>query len=232
MTVLIDPRVSEACERTLVSLGVSVKRLPLSSDLDRPVSGHPDLLTAKLPRGELLLTRRYYEANRAFFDGLGHPLCPTAEALEPQYPRDVLFDALAVGDTLYGKEGTVSRVLRREYRHFVPVKQGYARCSVAMLSDRAAVTADRGLADALRRSGVAVLDIRPGHIALPGYDYGFIGGASGTVDGHALFCGDLSLHPNGESIAEFCKSHGKTAVSLSHKPLYDYGTVMLLDTPT
>ena len=46
MTVLIDPRVSEACERTLVSLGVSVKRLPLSSDLDRPVSGHPDLLLA------------------------------------------------------------------------------------------------------------------------------------------------------------------------------------------
>lgn len=229
MTVLIDPRVSEACERTLVSLGVSVKRLPLSSDLDRPVSGHPDLLTAKLPRGELLLTRRYYEANRAFFDGLGHPLCPTAEALEPQYPRDVLFDALAVGDTLYGKEGTVSRVLRREYRHFVPVKQGYARCSVAMLSDRAAVTADRGLADALRRSGVAVLDIRPGHIALPGYDYGFIGGAGGRLpDGTYVFFGDLTSHPDGEAIRRFAEEQKISAVSLSDEPICDHGGILCL----
>ena len=229
MTVLIDPRVSEACVRTLVSLGVSVKRLPLSSDLDRPVSGHPDLLTAKLPRGELLLTRRYYEANRAFFDGLGHPLCPTEEALEPQYPRDVLFDALAVGDTLYGKEGTVSRVLRREYRHFVPVKQGYARCSVAMLSDRAAVTADRGLADALRRSGVAVLDIRPGHIALPGYDYVFIGGAGGRLpDGTYVFFGDLTSHPDGEAICRFAEEQKISAVSLSDEPICDHGGILCL----
>ena len=229
MTVLIDPRVSEACERTLISLGFSVRRLPLSSDLDRPVSGHPDLLTAKLPRGELLLTCRYYEANRAFFDGLGHPLCPTEEALEPQYPRDVLFDALAVGDTLYGKEGTVSQVLRREYRHFVPVKQGYARCSVAMLSDRAAVTADRGLADALRRSGVAVLDIRPGHIALPGYDYGFIGGAGGRLpDGTYVFFGDLTSHPDGEAIRRFAEEQKISAVSLSDEPICDHGGILCL----
>ena len=229
MTVLIDPRVSEACERTLMSLGVSVKRLPLSSDLDEPVSGHPDLLVAKLPQGELLLTQRYYEANRAFFDGLGHPLRLTEEAFAPQYPRDVLFDALAVKDTLYGREGAVSQVLRKEYRRFVSVKQGYARCSVAMLSDHAAVTADRGLTEALRRDGVRVLAIRPGHIALPGYDCGFIGGAGGRLDERTyVFFGDLASHPDGEAIRRFAEEQKISAVSLSDEPICDRGGILCL----
>jgi len=229
MTVLIDPRVSEACERTLISLGVSVKRLPLSSDLAEPVSGHPDLLAAKLPQGELLLTQRYYEANRAFFDGLGHPLRLTEEALAPQYPRDVLFDALAVKDTLYGRGGTVSQVLWKEYRRFVPVRQGYARCSVAMLSDRAAVTADRGLAAVLRRDGVKVLAIRPGHIALHGYDYGFVGGAGGRLNEDTyVFFGDLASHPDGDAIRRFAEEEKISAVSLSDEPICDHGGILCL----
>jgi hypothetical protein len=229
MTVLIDPRVSEACERTLVSLDVTVKRLPLSSDLEGPVAGHPDLLATKLPQGELLLTRRYYEANRAFFDSLGHSIRLTDEALGPQYPRDVLFDALVVGDTLYGKDGTVSQVLRQEYRRFVPVNQGYARCSVALLSDRAAMTADRGLAEALRRDGVAVLDIRPGHIALPGYNHGFIGGAGGRLNEDSyVFFGNLASHPDGDAILRFAERQKISAVSLSDEPMCDHGGIVCL----
>jgi len=226
MTVLIDPRVSEACERTLISLGVSVKRLPLSSDLAEPVSGHPDLLAAKLPQGELLLTQRYYEANRAFFDGLGHPLRLTEEALAPQYPRDVLFDALAVKDTLYGRGGTVSQVLWKEYRRFVPVRQGYARCSTLLIGN-AAVTADTTIAKALTADGMDVMKITPGHIRLEGYDYGFIGGASAVVGNEVLFFGNIERHPDHAAIVAFITSHGYTPVSLSGDELYDYGGAVI-----
>ena len=101
-----------------------------------------------------------------------------------------------------------------------------------MVSDNALITADKSIYSISQNNGLDALLISEGHVDLNGYGYGFIGGASGAVDSYVLFCGDLSNHPDGERIAEFCQKHGKAPVSLSDEPLYDYGTVMLLDTPT
>ena len=229
MTVLVDPRMSVACEGALTALGVTVGRIPLSTELARPVAGHPDLLMSVLPAGELLITKRYHEANHAFFDALAYPLCVTEETLSPTYPGDVLLDALAVGDTLYGRAGAVSKVLCHRYRNFVPIKQGYARCSVAMLTDRAAITSDLGLAAALRRQGVAVLIVSPGHIDLPGYDTGLIGGAGGRLDEETyVFFGNLASHPDGDAIRRFAEEQKINAVSLSDEPISDYGGMICL----
>ncbi len=229
MTALVDPRLPAVCEKALARLGLAVRRLPSYDGLPRPLSGHPDLLTAKLPDGSLLLSRDYYEKNEAFFCGLGVPLILTEERLSPVYPGDVLFDALAAGDTLYGREGAVSKTLLAAYPRFTPVKQGYARCSVAMLTDGAAVTADLGLAEALRRDGIEVLTVRAGHIALPGYDYGFIGGAGGRLsEGVYAFFGDLLSHPDGEAILRFAEKQKISAVSLSDGPMGDHGGILLL----
>ncbi len=228
MTVLIDSRVSEACEESLTSLGCLVRRLPGTDHIASPVSGHPDLLAAKLPSGELLITKHYYEENRVFFGTLGLPLVLTEEVLSPCYPGDVLFDALAVGNTLYGKDGAVSKRLLSGYSRFVSVKQGYTRCSVALLSEHAAVTADSRLAATLRRDGLCVLTIRPGYIDLPGYPYGFIGGAGGRLrPGYYVFFGNLLSHPDGETILAFAEEQKISAVSLSDEPIRDYGGILV-----
>lgn len=103
-----------------------------------------------------------------------------------EYPGDILFDALAVNGRVYGKKGFVSRYILRENEVLVPVRQGYARCSVAMLSERCAVTSDRGLASVLSEDGISVLLIRSGYIRLDGYNTGFIGGAGGRLRGRSL----------------------------------------------
>ena len=229
MTVLLDSRVSEPCEASLTALGARVIRMPLDRCLPEPVSGHPDMLAAPLPDGSLLLSREYYEENRLFWEKTGIEVTVTDESLGARYPKDVLFNALAVGDILYGKDGAVSRFLLASYSRFVPVKQGYARCSVAMLSGHAAVTADKSLAEALRRNGIEVLTVSPGHIALSGYEYGFIGGAGGRLrDGVYVFFGNLLSHPEGESILQFCERQKISAVSLSDEPLSDHGGILVM----
>jgi hypothetical protein len=229
VTVLVDDRISRGCEEALVALGAKVKRIPTWDRLPEPVSGHPDLLTAKLPDGSLLLTRSYYEKSRLFWDDLGHPLTLTEEELGSSYPADVLFDALGAGNTLYGKEGAVSKTLLACYPRFVSVRQGYARCSVALLTEKAAITADRGLSEVLKRDGIDVLTVRAGHIGLPGYGYGFLGGAGGRLrEGVYVFFGDLLSHPDGEAILAFCKRQKISAVSLADEPLRDYGGLLVL----
>ena len=228
-TVLVSERLSEACAAALADLGFSVRRMPSDPRLPEPVNDHPDLLAARLPTGELLLTEPYARMTDRFWTSLDAPICLTTEPLGNRYPQDVLLDALAIGERLYGNADAVSTVLRSCYRAFTAVKQGYARCSVALLSDTCAVTADHGLAEVLRRDGVDVLEIRTGHIQLPGYAYGFIGGAGGAVgEGQYVFFGNLLSHPDGETIAAFAESKKINAVSLSDEPLSDRGGLLVL----
>lgn len=228
-TVLTDECVSDKCKESLLALGYVVVRLPSFRGLSSPIASHPDILLAKLKDGSLVLCKEYYESEKSFFDELPVKIKITEEKLSSGYPNDILFDALAVNNRVYGKEGCVSRFILEDNDEFVAVKQGYARCSVAMLSDSCAVTSDRGLAEALMKDGIKVLLISPGNIRLKGYDTGFIGGAGGRLlNGVYSFFGDIMSHPDGEKIIEFASQNKINAVSLSDEPLCDNGGLILL----
>ncbi len=229
MFILTDSRVSGKQTKALMCLGYAVIRLPSFRGLYSPVSSHPDMLTAKLKDGSLLITEEYYNSEKSFFDSLGARLTLTDERLSPEYPNDVLFDALSVNGTVFGKKGCVSKHILYDCNLFVPVNQGYARCSVAMLSDACAVTADVGLCTALSEHGINTLLIRSGHIVLEGYDTGFIGGAGGRLpDGQYVFFGDILSHPDGKMILDFAHENKISAVSLSDEPLSDHGGIVAI----
>jgi hypothetical protein len=228
-TVLVDPYLSDECKCSLASLGFDVREIPVWQGLSGSVSSHPDMLMALLPDGALLTGEEYYRENRGFFDSIG--VCIVTDAVCPRspYPLDVRFDALALGDTVYGKDGSVSEILTGKYKKFTSVKQGYARCSVAVIRENAVITADRGLEAALLNDGFRVLRIEAGHIALRGFDCGFIGGAGGALgDGRYCFFGDIATHPDGDAMAEFLEENEVTAVMLSGGPLSDHGGLLVI----
>ena len=127
---------------------------------------HPDSLLFPLPDGSLLVFADYYRENRELFESTGLCFVTTDEPVGAEYPRDVPLNALPLGGVLYGRLDSVSDVIKSAYGRHVNVKQGYARCSVLALGERAAVTADRGLAYALLSEGVDVLLLPPGGILL------------------------------------------------------------------
>ena len=88
---------------------------------------------------------------------------------------------------------------------------------------------DHPLYDRLFVEGFAVLLIRPGHIALPGYDTGFIGGCCGKLAPDELaFAGALSSRPDGERMREFLHSRCVAPVELREGPLVDVGGILPL----
>lgn len=228
MYVIADSRVSDHCSARISGLGHVVIRLPCFWALDAPICAHPDLLVFPLD-GKILTFRSYYLENRALFDSL--PVRTVLTECDPVggYPHDVALDALAMGDTLYGKRGAVDEGLRACFGRFVPVRQGYTRCSVLKVTERAAITADRGIADALERDGIAVLRIRPGYISLPGYNCGFIGGAAGDLgNGRIGFFGDFWRHPDAEAIEAFLRRFDREPILLEDGELTDRGGLCLL----
>ncbi|MBQ7779045.1 MAG: hypothetical protein IJ404_00985 [Clostridia bacterium] len=228
MKILVDAKMSNKVRNSLSSYG-EVISLPKWDGFPDPVSSHPDMLFYPFPDGKILVGREYYNENRGFFDSLNAHFVIDEKTPGGEYPFDVRFDCLGVNGVLYGKDGFVSKRIIERYASFVSVNQGYTRCSVAMLSEKCAVTADRGIAAALRNNGIDVLTIRPGYIELKGYDSGFIGGAGALIcEGVYGFFGDLFSHPDGDMIAEFAARHKIKAVSLSDEPLSDNGGLLIL----
>ena len=75
-----------------------------------------------------------------------------------------------------------------------------------------------------------MLLIPSGDIKLEGYDYGFIGGASGKIsDNTVVFFGNAEMHPCYSSIRELCLKN-KIAIKILCKnmPLTDVGGIVKL----
>lgn len=215
---------------SLALRGMRTVALPAFSALSCPVSSHADMLL--LDAGDCLFTYEGYTF--AEKDALFGKFSKTVRLPDPtssEYPHDVSLNIAVVGNNVFANTKSASLVALEHLtslgKTIIHVNQGYAHCSVCVVNDNALITADRGIADAAQKNGLDVLLIESGHVTLPPYSYGFIGGASGSDEENVYFCGSLSYHPNGEEIKKFCISHGKTPVELSDSPLCDVGGILI-----
>ncbi len=151
-----------------------------------------------------------------------------------KYPFCTSLNALYLNNKLFCKENTLDTKVREYCKYnnieIVNVNQGYTACSTAVISDKAAITADISIYKALKNNSIDVLLISPGNITLEGYDYGFIGGVCTMIDAKKLcFFGDISLHPDYEIIKKFCIIRNINILSiLKGRPLIDIGGAVKL----
>ncbi len=232
MIAIIDARQPRAVRDALMERGFDIIELPAFSRLPVPVSGHPDMLIFAAC-GTLFTHSEYYPVARSQIDkivaelNLNLVLCD--DGITPEYPCDVRFNLALVGGHVIGRRDSAAHHIvefcSRQNIDFIDVRQGYSKCSVCVVSDAAVITADRGIARAARNAGIDVLEVSHCSVSLPGYDTGFLGGASGADTGNVYFSGNLAAHPDARVIESFCHRHGKNAVSLSSEPLFDGGTM-------
>ncbi len=229
--VLTDCRLPVECRLRLKELGLEPICLPPFGKIAAPVEAHPDMLVYRQGNA-LLVPAEYLDANRRLFSALGCDVYGTDAPFCAKYPGDVRLNALSVGHTVYGLARGICREIRQGAHRFVAVRQGYTRCSAAVVAERAVITADTGLAEALEKDGVDVLLIRPGHILLPGYDTGFIGGCGGLIrPGLYGFFGRIDLHPEYGRMARFAEAHGTGLISLQDGALTDWGGLVFVPGP-
>ena len=237
MLALLDHRTPLEAEKSLLAKGYEVLRMPSHPRLPAPVSAHADLLLFFAP-DEILCTKDYFEIAKDLLFEISQaaqkPLRLIEEALGDGYPKDVPLNAALVGETLFCNPKTVAKRIRISLvnEKTVAVKQGYTKCSILPVGDRALITEDAAIAALARQNGFDVLQIEKGNVSLPGYDTGFLGGAASfspyQKSNEILFCGSLEQHPNGDAVKVFCKKHQKEVVPLGEFPLLDVGTLFLI----
>ena len=200
-------------------------RLPI------PIASHADMLV--YANGKQAVVDCAYcavdETLQALCAAHGQNLILTDTHRGNTYPHDIALNALPVGDLLFCNVRYTSPAVLALAGEVVDVRQGYAACSTLALTDRCIVTADPSIARAAEKRNIDVLPITPGHIALPGYDTGFIGGATAKVGNTVWFFGDPSTHPNFAAMESACLSCGLEMRSLLNAPLTDHGGIRLLN---
>ena len=151
--------------------------------------------------------------------------------LGTNYPQNIIYNAVLLDRYLihnlrytaaeildYGKENGLKPI---------NVKQGYTKCSCAVVDGQSLITSDPGIYKVLSEyHNINVLKIREGFISLPGHDHGFIGGTSGRVGDRMVFNGDLESHPDFKCMYEFIRSRGVEPVYFKNVPLTDIGSII------
>ncbi|MBQ3404894.1 MAG: hypothetical protein IJG63_05715 [Oscillospiraceae bacterium] len=182
--------------------------------VERAIAAHPDIAMCKLGvRPDSPVYRAEAGQVRA-----GYPACVPFNA--------VCLDSFFIHCLKYTDPGLL-KAAKDMGLEPVNVNQGYTKCSCVVVDGSSVISADRGIKAALDRlPGISCLLIRPGFVELPGYDCGFLGGASGRVGDELIFNGNLSAHPDREEIYAFAESRGLRIKYFSDYPLTDVGSII------
>lgn len=224
----VDPRVI----RSLEAMGIWTITVGPNRSLPAALCRHADMLVHPMGDGTALAAQGEHRLCNAL-SGFGFSAVYLKKELAPHYPGDVLLNAARIGGRLVcNAEHTAPELLeaaRAMRLEIVEVRQGYAKCGLCIVSENAVITADEGLAYALKEAGLDVLKIIPGCIRLPGYGYGFIGGCCGKLDASTMaFAGDVLTHPDGKKILAFLERYGVRPRNLLEKgeKLLDVGSIL------
>ncbi len=226
---IISGDISEKIIESLMKFGIELIYTETHPSLPLPLSCHPDMQMVNIGKGVFICTPDMSENTVTKLRELGFEVIRGSVRVKDLYPFDVAYNCAIVGENAFlNPKYTDPIILEFFVKNNIkvhPIKQGYAKCSTAVVSQEAVITADMQIHMKAVEAGIDSLLIPPQkNIILEGYDYGFIGGCSGLIsDKEIAFFGDISTLKSAETIFEFCIKHGKNVISLAEGNLIDSG---------
>lgn len=229
-TVIIGEIYKDALEKPLNDLGIKVCTLAQNNDLPYPVRAHADMMMAYVGNGEFTAPDKTASKLRQKLEQVPEIHIGKSQ-LKPEYPWDIAYNILQIGEKCFHNlkytEPVIIDLMNKNDIELINVRQGYSKCSVCVVSDKAAITSDIKMQKILMNNGIDTLLISEGFIDLDGYNHGFIGGSSGKISKNRIaFTGTLDEHPDKDRIMEFLNMHDVEAVMLTNKRIFDIGSII------
>jgi len=212
--IYIAENANQILKHDLLEKGYKLELISSDNIVSLPIKNHPDIFLCRL--------------------GIG-PKAPLVRAsageLGMGYPDEAAFNGACTGKYfIHNLKITHPKLLsaaKNMGMTLIHTPQGYAKCSTVILDERSIITYDQGIAKACSTIyDLDVLLVSPGHVLLPGYHTGFIGGCSGRIGNEVIFNGDLSAHPDFKEIRNFIEIRGLHCVWFKDYPLTDIGSIL------
>lgn len=216
--------------RKIRTLGIDVFEIQPDLRLPKPVNSHADIQMLHVGKNGIFCHRGFKRVGERM---LKFSFAEIAGDIGNEYPRDVLLNCTFIGDKLICNPNTVAPEVLQFADScgytLIPVKQGYARCSVCVADNNAIITDDKSVFTAAQNFFNDVLFISKGSVRLPGYNYGFIGGCCGKLDKKTVaFNGVVESHSDHNAIYDFMCRNNLNIFELTSEPLTDIGGIIPL----
>ena len=227
--VAINARAGEAINK-LTSMGIHCIGIDADNRLPAPVRNHADMQLLHIGRNGIFCQKEH------LFIGEFENFFKTQEIAKECsniYPEDVLLNCTIIGDKIICNPKTVAKEIlefaERCNLTVISVNQGYARCSVCVINEKAIITDDESIYRAAGKFLNDVLLVSKNSIGLKGYNYGFIGGCSGKIDKDKIaFNGEIECHSDSKAIIDFLNKYKIKPVELKKGRLEDIGGILPL----
>ncbi|MBS4536286.1 hypothetical protein GOQ29_11720 [Clostridium sp. D2Q-14] len=231
--VILDGRIDKEINDYFERLGICVIKTRKHEGLYNAVSYHPDMILAPIDSNTIIVSPKEFYYYKELLSKYNITVLKGEKELSRNYPYNIAYNIARVGDNAIHNFKYTDEKLKYYFKkmniQLINTKQGYTKCSTSIISNEAIITSDIGIKNSLENTKIEVLTIEPGYIDLPGLNYGFIGGSTGSIDNkYIFFSGDYSNHPDKEKIDNFLNINGKIPKILSNKKIIDIGSIIPL----
>jgi hypothetical protein len=226
--IIVAKDMPQSAKDSLINLGYSLIDSACLSTVHPSLKYHPDM---QIVKGDncYICAPCCYDYYKPYFKKIGIKLIKGNDNPKEKYPFDVLYNVAIVGNNaIHNFKYTDKSFFENSNYNLIDVKQGYSKCSLCVICDNAVITSDEGIKNQLENYNIDVLLVNKGDVMLEPFEYGFIGGASGIVDGKIAFCGNIRLHKDYHKIKSFCDVHNVEILNLSDSKPVDVGTIIML----
>ncbi|WP_053956157.1 DUF6873 family GME fold protein [Inediibacterium massiliense] len=230
-TVIVDGRISKTIEKNLKDLKIQILKTPHCKELYDAISYHPDILLHPVTGKDVVIAPNVYKKMAPIFHSLGICTYKGDTILKRNYPENIAYNIGRVGKfAIHNFKYTdplTFKLLQDNEIECIHVKQGYAKCSICVVNEKAIITSDKGIAKQVEKYGIDVLWIHSGYIDLFDLNYGFIGGSCGFVEYNSLaFSGNFKNHPDEKRIFKFLNDYEVKPIFLTEQDPVDIGSII------
>lgn len=230
--IIIDSRMREIEKEYLASLSLQPIEIPQNIRVYPEISSHVDIFCTRVQEMVIAEPTVY-----PILSDYPFPCICGRDSVTTPYPKDILYNVCMLGKYAIHHfaytDLVVKEWIEKTETTKIGIKQGYSKCSIAVIDDNSCIVSDESIARKLRRYGIAVLVVPVDHVDIKlwrGDTYstmcGLIGGNITRVRDQVIVWGDISHYPDALKIQAFVEERNLKMVHFAGLDLIDYGSVV------
>ena len=232
--LIIDNRMREIEKNKLQELGYELIEINSNRTVYSEISSHVDIFCTKI-KNNLIVENSQYNLIKENINREIKVIRGTTK-IGKKYPKDIKYNVCIVGNYAIHNfnytDRKVCKILKKENYNLINVKQGYSKCSIAVIDKNSIITADEGIYNTLKQYNFDILfvDYNLNIKLLNENRYspmkGFIGGAISRIGNNIFISGDIKKIDRNKTIKNFIQKKGLGVISFNNLEVIDYGGII------
>lgn len=228
MKIIIDSRMRNEEKEYLKKYGELIE-IECQDCVYDEISAHPDIFFCKI-NGQIFQAPNL-KLEKQLKTQKGN------SSVGKQYPDDVKYNICQIGKKIIHNfkytDHLVNEYINSVELEKINIKQGYAKCSIAVTSENSCITSDEGIYKTLQKENIDVLLLRDEIIHLQDKNKnitnmsGFIGGSSCIIDNKFILFGDSNKLNSKSKLVDFLNKQKLELIDFKNLEIIDYGGVIL-----